>query len=125
MRQRTRARVETSQLYLNGLSKKKKSYIVWLIHRHISDYRETEVYGNAIATQVEFLTLKHNNLPFTCQLEIYRGRALTLSESQIKRAVVAILGTEDTDTDTDLDGGDDDDNHQNAVSDDDDNISLT
>ena len=37
-----------------------------LIQGNIPGYRETEVYGNAIAAQVEFLTRKHNDLPFTC-----------------------------------------------------------
>ena len=96
-----------------------------LIQGNIPDYRETEVYGNAIATQVEFLTRKHNNLPFTRRLEIYRRHSSTLSESQRKRAAAAILGTEDTDTDTDLDGGDDDDDNQNTVSDDQDDVSFT
>ena len=96
-----------------------------LIQGNIHDYRETEVYGNAIAAQVEFLTRKHNNLPFTRRLEIYRGHSSTLSESQRKRAAAAILGTEDTDTDPDLDGGDDDDDNQNTVSDDEDDVSLT
>ena len=36
-----------------------------LTQGNIPDYRETEVYGNSIAAQVEFLTIKHNNLPFT------------------------------------------------------------
>ena len=96
-----------------------------LIQGNIPDYRETEVYGNAIAAQVEFLTRTHNNLPFTRRLEIYRGHSLTLSELQRKRAAAAILGTEDTDNDTDLDGGDDDDDNQNTVSDDEDDVSLT
>ena len=95
-----------------------------LIQGNIPDYRETEVYGNAIATQVEFLTRKHNILPFACRLEIYRGHSSTLSELQQKRDAAAILGTEDTDTDTDLDGGNDDDDNQNIVSDDEDNMSL-
>ena len=96
-----------------------------MIQGNIPDYRETEVYGNDIATQVEFLTLKHNNFPFTHRLEIYRGHSLTLSELQRKKAAAAILGTEDTDNDTDLDGGDDDDDNQNTVSDDEDDVSLT
>ena len=96
-----------------------------LIQGNIPDHRETEVYGNVIAAQVEFLTLKHNNLPFTRRLKIYRGHSLTLSESQRKRAAAAILGTEDTDNDKDLDGGDDDDENQNTVSGDDEDVSLT
>ena len=63
----------------------------------ISDYRETQIYGDAISAQVEFLTTKHNNLSFSRRLKIWEGQSSPLSDNQRKEAANVFLGISNSD----------------------------
>ena len=80
----------------------------------ISDYRETQIYGDAINAQIEFLTTKHNNLSFSCRKKIWEGHSSPLSDNQRKEAANVFLGISNSDVATPLllldDDDDDNDN---------------